>query len=149
MRISHPLEKKMAYILRFWAKMTLLPSSLQRNYYHDITQFKGQKCPSTSKKGQSLITWHENQDITFNLPFKEFCPQNSLTCITEPQGILFPQRCFWLPCYFLHVIIFPQDLNHRYNLPAKNLILLVKNLNWLKLKVQIFLKLHWRRFKYM
>ena len=32
------------------AKITLLPSSLQTNHHHAITQFKWQKCPSTSKK---------------------------------------------------------------------------------------------------
>ena len=38
------------------AKMTFLPSSLQWNHHHAITQFKGQKYPSTSKKGQYLKT---------------------------------------------------------------------------------------------
>ena len=41
--------------------MTILPSFLKRNYHYAITQFKGQKCPSTSKKGQCLKAWHENE----------------------------------------------------------------------------------------
>ena len=87
--------------------MTLLPSLLQPILSIAITQSKGQKCPSTSKKITKSKPWLENQDITINPPFKEFCPQNLLTCITEQQGILFPQSCFWLPRFFLHAITSP------------------------------------------
>ena len=44
--------------------MTLLPLTLQWNYPIAITQFKGQECPSTSKKRTKSKNWHENQDIT-------------------------------------------------------------------------------------
>ena len=42
-------------------KMTILPSSFQRNHHHAITQFKEQECPFASKKRQCLKTWHENE----------------------------------------------------------------------------------------
>ena len=43
------------------AKKIILPTSLQRNHHHTITQIKGQECPSTSKKRKCLKTWHENE----------------------------------------------------------------------------------------
>ena len=52
------------YILRFWVQMTLLPSLLQPIHSNGITQSKGQKCPSTSKKMTKSKSWHENQNIT-------------------------------------------------------------------------------------
>ena len=47
---SHPLEKKMNIYTKLRAQMTLLPSLLQPIHPNAITQSKGQKCPSTSKK---------------------------------------------------------------------------------------------------
>ena len=44
--------------------MTLLPSLLQPILSIAITQSKGQKCPSTSKKITKSKPWLENQDIT-------------------------------------------------------------------------------------
>ena len=46
------------------AQMTLLPSLLQPIHSNAITQSKGQKCPSISKKMTKSKLWHENQDIT-------------------------------------------------------------------------------------
>ena len=47
--------------------MTFLPSLLQPIHSNAITQSKGQKCPSTSKKMTKSKPWHENQDITYEL----------------------------------------------------------------------------------
>ena len=41
--------------------MTLLSSLLQPNHSNAITQFKGQKCPSTSKKRTKSNNWHESE----------------------------------------------------------------------------------------
>ena len=58
---SHPLEKEEAYIPIVKAQMTLLPSLLQPNHSNAITKFKGQKCPSTSKKMTKFNNWHESE----------------------------------------------------------------------------------------
>ena len=50
-----------AYIPIVKAQMTLLPSLLQPNHYNAITKFRGQKCPSTSKKKSKSNNWHESE----------------------------------------------------------------------------------------
>ena len=64
--------------------MTILPSSLQKNHHHTITQFKGQKCPSTFKERQYLKTWHENEWKTrYHREDKKTCFVFHLLAITQ------------------------------------------------------------------
>ena len=87
---SHPLEK-MGFIYPWlMAQMTLLPSSIQWNHYHAIMQFKGQKCPSTSKKGQYLKTWHESEWKTRSHSLSYAC---SLLCFHTMAKKLGSDEC--------------------------------------------------------
>ena len=79
--------------------MTLLPSLLQPIHSNAITQYKGQKCPSTSKKKTKSNDWHESEceDKFSHAMSKEFNAllrngTQNLVQVDESQNII---ECKW------------------------------------------------------